>query len=46
MRLFVAHLPMSAATQLKKPCQSAAVCQDWRGDLEQSDARGGSGLLK
>jgi hypothetical protein len=43
IRLFVAQLPMSVATQLKKPCHSAAVRQDWRGDLEQSDARGGEG---
>jgi hypothetical protein len=41
IRLFAAQLPMSGVTQLKKPCQSAAICQDWRGDLEQSDARGG-----
>jgi hypothetical protein len=41
IRLFAAQLPMSVATQLKKPCQSAAVRQGWRGDLEQSDARGG-----
>jgi hypothetical protein len=34
-------LHTSVVTQLKKPCQSAAVRQDWRGDLEQSDARGG-----
>jgi hypothetical protein len=34
---------MSVATQLKKPCQSEAVRQDWRGDLEQSDARDGEG---
>jgi hypothetical protein len=43
IRLFAAQLPMSVVTQLKKPCQSAAVRQDWRGDLEQSDARGGVG---
>jgi hypothetical protein len=43
IRIFVAQLPMSVATQLKKPCQSAAVRQDWHGDLEQSDARGGVG---
>jgi hypothetical protein len=41
IRLFAAQLPMSGVTQLKKPCQSAAVRQDWRGDLEQSDARCG-----
>jgi hypothetical protein len=39
IRLFVAQLPMSVATQLKKPCHSAAVRQHWRGDLEQSNAR-------
>jgi hypothetical protein len=36
-------LHTSGMTQLKKPCQSEAVRQDWRGDLEQSDARGGVG---
>jgi hypothetical protein len=46
IRLFAAQLPMSGVTQLKKPCQSEAVRQDWRGDLEQSDARGGEGILK
>jgi hypothetical protein len=30
---------MSVVTQLKKPCQSEVVRQDWRGDLEQRDAR-------
>jgi hypothetical protein len=40
IRLFAAQPPMSVATQLKKPCQSAALRQDWRGDLEQSDAKG------
>jgi hypothetical protein len=35
IRLFAAQLPMSVATQLKKPCQSAAVHQDWRGGLER-----------
>jgi hypothetical protein len=39
IRLFIAQLPMSVVTQLKKPCQSEAVRQGWRGDLEQSDAR-------
>ena len=41
IRIFAAQLPMSVVTQLKKPCQSAAVRQDWRGELEQSDARVG-----
>ena len=45
IRLFAAQLPMSVETQLKKPCQSAAVRPDWRGDLEQSDAMGGDGSL-
>ena len=46
IRLFVAQLPMSVVTQLKTPCQSEALRQDWRGDLEQSDARGEEGALK
>jgi hypothetical protein len=46
IRLFAAQLPISVATQLKKPCQSAAVRQDWRGDLERSDARGGAEVSK
>jgi hypothetical protein len=41
IRLFAAQLPMSVVKQLEKPYQSAAVHQDWRGDLEQSDARWG-----
>jgi len=47
IRIFAAQLPMSVVKQLKKPCQSAAVRpKDWRGDLEQSGARWGSGTLK
>src|SRR5277367_6030734 len=46
IRLFAAQLPMSVATQLKKPCQREAVRSDWRGDLEQSDERGGVGAPK
>jgi hypothetical protein len=46
IRLFAAQLPISVAMQLKKPCQSAAVRQDWRGDLERSDARGGAEVSK
>jgi len=46
IRLFVAQLPMSGVTQLKKPCQREAVRQDWRGDLEQSDAKCDAEWLK
>ena len=45
IRIFAAQRPLSVVTQLKKPCQSAAVRPDWRGDLAQSDARDRSGVL-